>query len=117
MIEKDDLLKTLLESKETPRLNSQFELNMMKEIHHQASSLNLKKKYLYLMCFFFGVGLLFGLNLATLISDVTITILGQSFNVSIIWMTLPLVGILLFVFDKIYRSIFYINGKEGIFDI
>lgn len=113
----DDNLRTILSQKETPELTGDFDDRLMTRIHKNSVQMSAEKKYIRLMYSFFAVGLVLGFILSSIIGNVAIDIRDSSFIINKWFLQLPFVGVLLFVFEKLYRTMQFRKDKRNLFDL
>jgi len=101
---KADNMKYILSQKETPEPDGDFEDRLMARIRRRSAQMAVEKKYARLMYSFFALGLAFGLVLSLFMGNITIDIRDASFVVNRWFLQLPVVAILLFVFEKLYQT-------------
>ena len=109
---KDDNFKQLLNGRENIELTDDFDNNMMSLIHKQAKHKSEEKKYLKLMYLFFILGLVFGFLIALTFVDQEFSIRDYEFSLNKIILIIPLVFIILLIFEKLYRATMISKGKE-----
>ena len=117
MIDKDAKFQSLLLEKETPELNEKFEELMMLQIHQSANSRSKERKYIYLMYAFFVLGIFLGLILSFSLNNKVLSFGEYSFTVKSIYFQIFFIVVFLFIFEKVYKTILYLKGKEKIFEI
>ena len=101
MIEQVDNLKTILQKKQVPKLNQEFDMNLMTLIHKQSIEKESKKKYIRLVYLFSALGLIFGLNLSLSFTNIKISLYDFSMNQQ--FLGIPIIISLIFIFDKVYH--------------
>lgn len=113
-MKKDIVLQSILAEKEVPLLDEAFEERMMFQLHQKTSVHKTEKHYLRLMYMFFALGLIFGILLSFTIIDKELSFGGMSFIIDKVVLVIPLIAVLLFLFEKIYKTILFREGKEEI---
>lgn len=108
----EDKFKTYLGEKETFRLSGDFDKSMMILIHKRAISKSTDKKYFRLMYLFFAIGLILGFTIAISFVDLEFTNSGNKLADYRMLLLFPLIGILLFLFEKIYQATMVKIEKE-----
>ena len=101
MIEQRDNLKTILQKKQVPKLDEEFDMNMMTIIHKHSIAKQSKKKYVKLIYLFSVLGLILGLNLSFSFTNIKISLYDFSMNQQ--FLGIPIIISLIFIFDKVYR--------------
>ena len=117
MIKNDDNLQSILQKRETPKLNNDFEDNMMAMIHSQVAAKETNKKNFILIYLFFALGLALGFIISFSFENITIPFYGFTVDISKYAFTIPLVFGLLFLFEKVYKTILFQQGKKRIFEM
>jgi hypothetical protein len=108
----EDNLKRYLKEKKSVRLSRSFDDNMMALIKKHALYKSKKKKYLSLMYLLFVLGLLSGFTIAVTLVDTEVLIGSVKFSVNKIFLQIPLISVILFLFEKIYKATLVDIGKE-----
>ncbi len=108
----EDNFKKYLKEKESVRLSDDFDKDVMFMINKHALNKSKDKKYLRLMYLFFASGLLLGFMIAISFVDLEFIIGGNKHIVYRIILILPLILVLLFLFEKIYKATMVRIGKE-----
>ncbi len=116
-MKRDAGLQLILLNKEKPTLDGAFEDRMMAQIHQRATVKSSDRRYLRLMYMFFALGLMFGILVSFTVIDREFTFGDITITVNRLLLLIPLVVVLLFLFEKIYRIKLFREGKEKIFDI
>lgn len=117
MIKNDDNLRSILLEKETPTLNPDFEDKMMLKIHQHVSVKERNKENVLLIYLFFALGLVLGFVGSFSLENITIPFRGIMININRLVLFIPLIIGLLFLFEKVYKTILFQKGKEEIFEI
>ena len=112
MIKQTDNLRTILQKKEEPKLNAEFDIKMMSLIHNHSKEKNLNKKNIRLIYIFFGLGLVLGFNVSFSFENIEIPYLEFSINRQ--FLGIPLILGLIFIFDKVYKIIQFQKGDTEI---
>ena len=115
MIQQSDRLRTILQKKESPKLNEEFETNMMSLIHKRSAVENSNQKSIKFIYLFFILGLLLGLNISFSLENINIPFL--KYAISQRYMAIPLVIGLIFIFDKVYKIIQFQKGNDEVFKL
>jgi len=108
----EDNLKKYLKEKERAHLTDDFDNDMMLIINKHALNKSKDKKYLRLMYLFFATGLLLGFMIAISFVDLEFIIGDNKLIVYRMILMLPLIVILLFLFEKVYKATMVRIGKE-----
>jgi hypothetical protein len=108
----EDKFKTYLKEKETVRLSADFDKDIILIINKHAINKSKDKKYLRLMYLFFASGLLLGFMIAITFVDLEFIFRGNKFIIYRMILIIPLIVILLFLFEKIYKATMVRIGKE-----
>ncbi len=101
---KSDNFKNILSEKKSKSLPDNFDDNMMLLLNKHAKSKATSKRYLRLMYLFFALGLAFGLAIAFMVVSIDFTVFGKNFSINESILILPVVGAILIIFEKIYRT-------------
>ncbi len=101
---KSNNFKNILSEKEEKSLPDNFDDNMMTLIRKHASNKATSKQYIRLMYLFFVLGIAFGVVIAFTVVSIDFTFLGRNFSINESILILPLVGLILIVFEKIYKT-------------
>ena len=115
MISQANKFKSILQKKEAPKLNEDFDSKMMSIIHKHSVVKDTNKKNIRLIYLFFILGLILGLNVSFSIENIRIPFIDLSINRYFIG--IPLIISLMFVFDKVYKISQYQKGNNEIFKI
>jgi len=107
----EDHFKKYLEEKRTVRLSDDFDKEMMSIIRKHSEAKSKDKKHIIFMYFFFLVGLLLGFALALSFVDLEFEFDGERFIIYKVILIFPLVMVILFLFDKVYRATLIKLGK------
>ena len=113
-MKKDIGLRSILVEKEIPHLDDSFEDRIMLQLQKKAVVHKTENNYFRLMYVFFALGLVFGILLSFTIINKEFSFLGVDFIVNRVMLLIPLVVILLFLFEKVYKTILFRSGKEEI---
>ena len=113
----EDKLKTYLKEKETFRLSDDFDNDMMLKINKHAMNKSKDKKYLRLMYLFFASGLLLGFIIAISFVDIEFIFRDNKFVIYRMVLLFPMIIILLFLFEKVYKATMVRIGKEKFLSI
>lgn len=105
-MEKDNL-KSLLSMEEIPLLSENFEEQVMGEVLQNASRKKVEHKYVKRMHFYFAVGVILGMVLATSFLKLEFSLGQKVFQVTGIILQIPMLIVLLFLFERIYRVALY----------
>lgn len=108
----EDNLRKYLKEKETVRLSNDFDKEMMLAINKHVLNKSMDKKYFRFMYLFFALGLILGFMIAASFVDLEFVIGGSRFIIYRILLVLPLIVILLFLFEKVYKATMVRIGKE-----
>ncbi len=100
---KPDHLKQILSEKETKSLPDDFEYNLMLMIRKHVASKSTRKKYIKFMYLFFVLGIGFGIAIAITIVSLDFTLFGRYFSINQSILIIPVIAIILIIFEKIYR--------------
>lgn len=109
---KEDNLKKYLKEKETVRLSDDFDKEMMLTINKHVLDKSKDKKYFRFMYLFFALGLILGFMIAASFVDLEFVVGGSKFIIYRMILILPLIIILLFLFEKVYKATMVRIGKE-----
>ncbi|PCH67953.1 MAG: hypothetical protein COC06_10405 [Bacteroidales bacterium] len=113
-MKKDIGLQSILAEKEIPHLDESFEERMMLQLHKKAIDYKTENHYFRLMYVFFALGLIFGILVSYTMINKEFSFLGMDFIVNKVVLLIPLVVALLFLFEKVYKTILFRSGKEEI---
>ena len=113
-MKKDIVLQSILAEKEVPLLDEAFEERMMLQLHQKTSAYETEKHYLRLMYLFFALGLFFGILISFTMIDKEFSFGGLSFIIDKAILVIPLIAVLLFLFEKVYKTLLFREGKEEI---
>jgi len=102
MIEQSDNLKSILQKKQVPKLNEEFNMNIMSVIHKHSLEKKRTNKYVRLIFLFSALGLILGLNLSFSFTNIEISYYDFSINRQ--FLGIPIIIGLVFIFDKVYHS-------------
>jgi len=108
----EDKFIIYLKEKKNVHLSDDFDKDMMLMINKHALNQSKDKKYLRLMYLFFASGLLLGFMIAVSFVDLEFIIRGNRLIVYRMILMLPLILILLFLFEKVYKATMVRFGKE-----
>jgi len=108
----EDNFKKYLKEKESVHLTDDFDNDMMLKINKHALNKSKDKKYFRLMYLFFASGLFLGFMIAISFVDLEFIIGDNKFIVYRMVLMLPLIVILLFLFEKVYKATIVRIGKE-----
>ena len=108
----EDNFRQLLSAKECIRPGADFDNELMARITKHAASKSAEKKYLKLMYLFFIVGLILGFSIALSFVDMEFFIGDYQFSINKYLLSIPVVIVILFLFEKIYKATLVRNGKE-----
>lgn len=108
----EDNFKQYLKEKRTVHPNEDFDRDMMLLVRRHALNKSKSEKYLKLMYLFFLTGLLLGFIIAITLVDLELLIGNKTFMINKFMLHIPLVFILLFLFEKIYKATLVSIGKE-----
>ncbi len=108
MINQTDNLKTILQKKKEPKLSEGFDVKMMSLIHKHSKEKNSSKKSIRLIYIFFALGLALGLNVSFSFENIEIPYFEFSINRQ--FLGIPLIFGLIFIFDKVYKTIQFQKG-------
>ena len=108
----EDKLKIYLKEKETFHLSDDFDNDMMLIINKHAINKSKDKKYLRLMYLFFSSGVLLGFIIAFSFVDKEFMFRDNKFVIYRMVLLFPMILILLFLFEKVYKATMVRFGKE-----
>ena len=103
-----DNLKSILQKKEEPKLSEGFDIKMMSLIHKHSKEKNSRKRSIRLIYIFFALGLVLGLNISFSFENIEVPYLDFSINRQ--FLGIPLILGLIFIFDKVYKTIQFQKG-------
>lgn len=115
MMIQTDNLKRILQKKQVPKLDDEFETNMMSLIHKHSTVKNSNKKSVRLIYLFFALGLILGLNVSFSFENIKIPF--YEFSISQRFLGIPLIIGLIFIFDKVYKIIQFQKGNDEVFKL
>jgi hypothetical protein len=104
--------KQYLQDKKSVHLPDDFDNNMMFLIKENALKKSSDRKYLKLMYIFFIAGLALGFSIAVTFVDLEFKIGDYNFIINKLILLIPLIVIILFLFEKIYKATLVSIGKE-----
>ncbi len=113
----EDNFKRFLLEKEHVQLTDDFDNNIMFHIKKHALSKSKDKKYLKLMYLFFLLGLVFGFAIAVTFVDLEFFIGRSKFLINKLILQIPLIVIILFLFEKVHKATLVTIGKEKFLSI
>lgn len=109
---RDDKLKRMLSEKENVAIPEDFDDNMMSFIRKHAAEQVVERKYIRLMYLFFVLGVALGFVVAIMFNNVELSLMGKVYTVHKLAVAIPLVLIILFVFERIYKATLVSLGKD-----
>lgn len=107
-----DNLKQFLKAKEKVRLPDGFDDDMMLLIKKHVLNKLKDKKHLKLMYLFFVLGLVLGFIIAVTFVDLEFLIGSTKFSINKLILQIPMIVIILFLFEKIYKATLVSIGKR-----
>ena len=116
-MDRDKNLQSMLHKKEMPPLSEDIEQRTMSKIYQRASSKSRQRRYIRLIYLFFALGLILGFVLSSSFMDNEIILFGFNLSENPFLLQIPMVVVLIWLFEKIYRIVLYQKGKEEAYDI
>lgn len=108
-----DSLKSILAAKETPSLSSSFDDEVMRTIFQAAEAKKMEKSYVVKMHLFFIIGVVLGAILAVTAFDIEFVIQDRLFSPHRIVFQVPLMIVVVFLFERVYRATLYEKRKKS----
>jgi len=109
---KEERLGQILSEKEIKRMPDDFDDHIMSIIRKHAANNVTERKYIRLMYLFFALGVMLGFVIALMFHNPEFSFMGKEYTVHKLAIALPMVLIILMIFERIYKATLVSMGKD-----